>query len=197
MKKCKPTSSCQSSDSAEPSLLSRLLRKPFYKAWTPGSEAKEIFIKPLTLPGLLNQLLQLFISCWVMVGEAQIWRHCPMSIAPRSTGDQWHSTDTINWCPGWPRDQLASRGAMQLAQQLSPALLLTSPAKAASAGSGGQGLGGVDASPSPAWQPQLCSGICHFAAARSSTLSCLFPVGTWLQLTLSILFSTEERTSLF
>lgn len=41
--------------------------------------------------------------------------------------------------------------------------------------------------------PGFRPGICHFTAARSSTSCSLFPVGTWLQIILSMLFSTQER----
>lgn len=44
-------------------------------------------------------------------------------------------------------------------------------------------------------QPGILSfhpGICHFAAARSSTSCSLFPVGTWLQVVLSMLFTAQE-----
>lgn len=41
--------------------------------------------------------------------------------------------------------------------------------------------------------PSFCPGICHFAVARSATLRSPFPVETWLQIVLSVLFSTQER----
>lgn len=41
--------------------------------------------------------------------------------------------------------------------------------------------------------PSSCPGICHFAVARSTTSCSPFPVGTWLQIILSVLFSTQER----
>lgn len=51
---------------------------------------------------------------------------------------------------------------------------------------------GSASSPAQPGIPSFHPGICHFAAARSSTSCSLFPVGTWLQVVLSMLFTAQE-----
>lgn len=163
-------------------------------------------------PGLLKQLLYLLISDVLRHGywntdletlSMSIPSHQALLV---SSGIAQTSPPPFAGIQGGPRSSLLPTvphgWPSSLHRRCSRQHVAASPANRKFLCNGGSGYAlalqsqivhGSSFSPVQPGIPSFCAGICHFTAARSSTSCSLFPVGTWLQIILSVLFSTQER----